>query len=111
MPQFLYRIAPTRPAMLSEGPTEHEAAIIGEHFRYLQDLVARGVVLMAGRTLNTDDRAFGIAVFVAPSHAKASEIMLSDPAVKHAVMKAELFPYRIALWSPRALPDDDKEGG
>ena len=100
MPQFLYRIQPTRPGMLTDGPTEHEAAITDEHFRYLQALVAEGLVLMAGRTLNVDDRAFGIVVFVAASQAEAAELVQNDPAVKHEIMKAELFPYRVALWSP-----------
>ena len=30
MPQFLYRIQPTRPGMLAAGPTEREAAIVDE---------------------------------------------------------------------------------
>ena len=50
MPQFLYRIQPTRPGMLTEGPTEREGAIVNEHFEYLQKIVAEGVVFMAGRT-------------------------------------------------------------
>jgi hypothetical protein len=28
--------------------------------------------------------------------------MQQDPAVKLGVIKAELFPYRIALWSPKS---------
>jgi len=99
MPQFLYRIQPTRLGMLVEGPTELEAAITGEHFRYLQKLVEDGVVLMAGRTLNADASTFGIVVLVASSEAEAAERMKNDPAVKHGVMRAELFPYRVGLWS------------
>jgi len=104
MPQFLYRIQPTRPAMLTEGPTEREAALVSEHFAYLQDLVAQGTVFMAGRTLEAGDRAFGIVVFVAESEAAAEDLVRNDPAVKHGVMRAELFPYRVALWSPSAPP-------
>lgn len=100
MPQFLYRIQPIRPGMLTTGPTQHEASIVDEHFRYLQKLAAEGLVLMAGRTLNVDERAFGIVVFVAASQAEAAELVQNDPAVKQAIMKAELFPYRVALWSP-----------
>ena len=82
-----------------EGPTEREEEIIAEHFAYLQRLTDEGVVLMAGRTLNADERAFGIVVFATESESAAREIMNSDPAVKQGVMKAELFPYRVALWS------------
>ncbi len=55
---------------------------------------------MAGRTLNADERTFGIVIFQAPSEAAARDIMQSDPALKLGVMQAELFPYHIALWSP-----------
>lgn len=54
---------------------------------------------MAGRTLNADETAFGIVVFRADSETSARQIMHDDPAVKLGVMHAELFPYRVALWS------------
>ena len=109
MEQFLYRIQPTRLGMLTDGPTEREAAIVGEHFSYLEDLVAKGRVLMAGRTLTADESTFGIVVFVAPSQAHAQELVRNDPAVLHGVMRAQLFPYHVALWShtgPSAVHDD-----
>jgi uncharacterized protein YciI len=59
-PQFLYCIRPARPMMLVEGATEYEAAVVAQHFRYLQELVDTGAVLLAGRTLNNDDKAFGV---------------------------------------------------
>jgi len=99
MAQFLYRIVPTRTAMLTDGPTADEQRIVGEHFAYLQALVARGVVLMAGRTLNRDERTFGIVIFQAADDAQARSLMQDDPAVRDGVMRAELFPYRVALWS------------
>jgi uncharacterized protein YciI len=101
VPQYLYRIQPSRPAMLAEGPTALEAEWIGQHFAYLERLLEAGTLLMAGRTTNDDERAFGIAVFLAESDAAAREIMENDPAVKHGVMRAELFPYRVALWSSK----------
>ena len=102
MSQFLYRIQPARLGMLTEGPTEREAAIVNEHFEYLQKLVAEGVVFMAGRTLNADERTFGIVFFAAATEAAAMALMQNDPAVKLGMMKAELFPYRVALWSAKA---------
>lgn len=95
--QYLYRIQPARPAMLAEGPTEAEARAVGEHFAYLQDLVRRGVVLLAGRTLTDDEESFGIVVFVAAGEPEARAIMTADPAVRAGVFRARLFPYRIAL--------------
>lgn len=50
MKQFLCCLSPARLAMPTEGPTDTEARAIGEHVDFLQSLLARNVVLMAGRT-------------------------------------------------------------
>ena len=86
--------------MLRAGATPDEKRIIATHFDYLQDLTGKGVVLHAGRTLNTDPNSFGIVIFKADSEERAHEIMGSDPAVKAGVFRAELYPYRVALASP-----------
>lgn len=105
MPHYLYRIKPVRPGMLTEGPTEREADVIGAHFEYLSRLTEQGIVLMAGRTLTTDEATFGIVVFVARTSAEAEAIMNDDPAVRHGVMRAQLFPFRVALWSGSGPPE------
>jgi uncharacterized protein YciI len=97
MAEWLYRIQPTRAEMLSAGPTADEARLVGEHFAYLQRLVADGTVVLAGRTLNDDATAFGIVIYRAADEAAARAVMDGDPAVRAGVMRAELFPYRIAL--------------
>jgi uncharacterized protein len=95
--EYLYRIQPTRPAMLVDGPTPDESRIISEHFAYLESLTEAGVVILAGRTLNTDPSSFGIVIFRADSPERAITVMANDPAVQKGVMQATLFPYRIAL--------------
>ena len=95
--QFLYRIQPTRPEMLSEGPTADEEKVVSEHFAYLRGLTEQGVLILAGRTLNRDESSFGIVIFRASSEKAAREMMGNDPAVRKGVMNAELFPFRIAL--------------
>jgi uncharacterized protein YciI len=95
--QYLYKIQPTRLEMLTQGPTPEEATIVAQHFAYLKDLAEQGVVVLAGRTLNTDESTFGIVIFNANSEESARDIMNSDPAVKKGVMRAELYPYRIAV--------------
>ncbi len=95
--QYLYRIRPTRSEMLMEGPTAEEERVVGEHFAYLQGLTERGVVILAGRTLNTDESSFGIVIFRAGSEQAARKVMENDPAVQQGVMRGELFPYRVAL--------------
>ena len=101
MPQFIYRLQPTRPAMLAEGPTEREARIVDEHFDYLKRLTTAGQVLLAGRTLTADEQAFGIVVFEAECEAAAAGLVAGDPAVRQGVMRAEHWPFRVALWSAK----------
>ena len=95
--QYLYRIAPARIAMLTEGPTPDEQRVVAEHFAYLQRGVAEGVVILAGRTLNTDASTFGIVILRAASEPEARAMMENDPAVKRGVMRAEFYPFRVAL--------------
>lgn len=83
--------------MLAEGPTPAEAATTQRHFEYVKGLCDSGVVILAGRTLNTDSSSFGIVILNADSEAAARSIMESDPGVAGGVMRADLFPYRIAL--------------
>jgi len=108
VPQYIYRIRPTRVAMLSDGPTEREAQIVGQHFAYLQRLTEAGQVLMAGRTLTADERAFGVVVFTAASELLAQQLVDDDPAVRHGVMQAELLPFRVALWSAQVPAGSDE---
>jgi uncharacterized protein YciI len=99
---FLYKIQPVRPEMLTVGASPEEDQIISEHFAYLKGLTDKGIVFLAGRTLNTDPTSFGIVIFTASSEQAARQIMHNDPAVKQQVMRAELFPFRLALLG--ALP-------
>ncbi len=94
---YLYRIQASRPEMLTHGPTPKEAETVSQHFAYLKQLTEQGVVVLAGRTLNTDASSFGIVILQADSEEAARNVMQHDPAVQRQVMRAELFPYRIAL--------------
>jgi uncharacterized protein YciI len=86
--QYLYLIQPTRMAMLTDGPTPHEDETVSRHFDYLKTLVERGIVILAGRTLNTDESSFGIVIFEAESEEEARAIMSNDPAVQAGVTLA-----------------------
>jgi uncharacterized protein YciI len=83
--------------MLSEGPTPEEERIVGDHYSYLKGLTDRGVVILAGRTLNTDESSFGVVIFRTDSEEAARRIVADDPAVRGGVMRAEFFLFRIAL--------------
>lgn len=94
--QWLSMAKPTRLEMLIET-TPEEDEIIDQHFAYVEDLTQKGVVIMVGRTLNTDETSFGLTIFEAEDASAAREIMENDPAVKNGIMAATLYPYRVAL--------------
>jgi uncharacterized protein len=71
--------------------------VVAEHFAYLQGLDAQGVIILVGRTLNTNENAMGLAVFRAESEDAARQIMNGDPAVKKGVMTATLYPFKVVL--------------
>ena len=95
MAQWLYRIVPSRPEMVAAATTD-EQRIVGEHFAYLVALRDRGVLVIAGRTQETEG-TFGITIFEADDEPAAREVMNSDPAVAAGVFVASLHPYRIAV--------------
>ena len=97
MQQWLYQLKPARLEMLTDGPTPEEAETVSRHFAYLQDLTQKGVMILMGRTQNNDESTFGIAIFEAEDESAAQKIMENDPAVMGGVMKATLYPYKIAL--------------
>ena len=99
MDSYLYLLRPTRPEMLSAGPTETEAAIVQRHFEYLQRLAAAGSVEIAGRTTEDNEDTLGIVILHAPSEAAAQAIVDADPAVEAGVMSARLAPFRVAVRS------------
>ena len=96
---YLYKIQPKRSNMLAEGLTSHESETMAKHFAYLQQLTQQGILILAGRTLNNDEDAFGIAIIKVHSEEEARGLMENDPAVSHGVMNARLFPYRVAFIS------------
>lgn len=106
MPTYIYRIQPVRPEMLSAGLTADEARIASEHFDYLQGLLRAGLLIMAGRTLNSGYSAFGIAIFNARDDAHMRQITAADPGVAQKLFRAEWHPFRIALSQPDKAADD-----
>ena len=96
-PQWLYYLKPTRIEMVTEGPTPQEQETVSRHFAYVSDLTEQGVMILVGRTQNKDENIFGIAIFEAEDEATARKIMENDPAVAGGVMRAMLYPYKVAL--------------
>jgi uncharacterized protein len=95
--EYLYRLQLVRGDMLRTGPTAEEQAVVTEHFAYLQDLTARGRIILVGRTLTTDENTMGLSVFRAHSEDEARKIMNEDPAVKKGIMTGTLYPFKVVL--------------
>ena len=70
---------------------------VDRHFARLKHAIETGELILAGRTSETGDKTFGIAIFSAPDETAAREFMESDPAVVAGVMTAELHPFMVAL--------------
>ena len=85
--------------MLRPAPAygeEDTEKIVAEHFKYLQDLQEKGILIMAGRF---SDVLIGLSIIQTENYEKAIEIMHGDPAVQANVFHAELYPWSIALRS------------
>ena len=82
--------------------TKEDNAALHQHFIRFQEAIKSGQLILAGRTKEQGDKAFGIAIFTASDETAARKFMESDPAVVAKLMTAELHPFFIAL--PRKTP-------
>src|SRR5262245_8826663 len=80
--------------------TREDKAVVERHFERLKSAAESGIVILAGRTEEPNDKTFGIVVFEAPDSAAARAFMENDPAVKAGIMTAELHPYIVAVQRP-----------
>jgi uncharacterized protein YciI len=91
---WIYFLHPPRPNFAATM-TEDEGEAFGLHFAHLQQLLADGVLVLAGPTLGEVNT--GIAVFEAPDEDAARRIMESDPAISAGVVRGELREMRVSL--------------
>jgi uncharacterized protein len=91
--EFLYQIKPIR-ADLMENQTQEEQEKLQSHFLYLQDLLEKGKLVLAGPCL---DASFGVVILQNTNEEEAQEFMENDPAVKGKIMTAKLYPFRVSL--------------
>ena len=94
---YMYEIRPRRLAILTEGPTAEEGALVARHWAHLEALHAAGRLIVAGRVRGTGAEVSGQVVFRAASAAEAEGVMRADPGVAGGVFDARLFPYEVLL--------------
>lgn len=75
--------------------TSEEQAVWGVHFERLKQLLADGVIVLAGPTLGRINT--GIAVLEAPDEDSARRIMEEDPVIAGRFARGELRPFRVSL--------------
>jgi uncharacterized protein len=94
MAEWIYFIhAPRRD--FAETMTGDEKAVWAEHFQRLQQLMADGVLILAGPTLGPVNT--GVCVFEAPDEDAATRIMEADPTISSGIATGELRPFRVSL--------------
>ena len=95
--QFIYvlRLVPRLHA--DSAWTKEDSAALERHFTRFQDAGKSGQLILAGRTSESGDKTFGIAIFEAPDEDAARKFMQEDPAVAGGLMTAELHPFAVAL--------------
>ncbi|HET6784463.1 MAG TPA: YciI family protein [Erysipelotrichaceae bacterium] len=97
MKQYVYTLKLV-PRLLDDANwTSLDKIAVDQHLSSLERLLEEGVLVLAGRTLDEDEKMFGIVIFETETDEQAEHIMLNDPAVKAGIMVAELHPYRVAL--------------
>ena len=94
MAEWLYFLHPPRDRF-AETMTEAEAGVFGQHFAYLEGLLAEGTLILAGPTLGPVNT--GLAVFEAPDEGAARAVMEADPAVASGTVRGELRPFRASF--------------
>jgi len=91
--EWLCLLRPPRQTFVDDM-TEDEAAIMRDHFRYLETLLADGALVLAGPSLGP---VFGVCVFEAEDEEAAQALAAADPSVTAGLQTAELSPFRVSL--------------
>jgi uncharacterized protein len=95
--QFIY-VLRLVPRLYSDSNwTKEDEAALSRHFARFKHAIETGELILAGRTSESGDKTFGIAIFEAPDEAAARAFMQADPAVAGGLMTAELHPFAVAL--------------
>jgi len=95
--QFIY-VLRLVPRLYSDTAwTKEDNMALTRHFERFKRAIETRELILAGRTAESGDRTFGIAVFEAKDEEAARKFMESDPAVVAGLMTAELHPFAVAL--------------
>jgi uncharacterized protein YciI len=95
--QFIYLLHLVPRLYDDKAWTAEDKAAVNRHLANFKAAVESGQLILAGRTMESGDKTFGIAIFEAADEVAARKFMESDPAVAAGVMTAELHPFAVVL--------------
>jgi len=95
--QFIYVLHLVPRLYADASWTDEDKKVLQLHFVRFQEAIKAGKLILAGRTSESGDKTFGIAIFEAKDEAAARKFMEEDPAVAVGLMTAELHPFTVAL--------------
>jgi uncharacterized protein len=95
--QFIYVLRLVPRLYDDKNWTKEDNAVLQRHLARFQDAIKSGQLILAGRTSESGEKTFGIAIFQAKDEAAARKFMEEDPAVAGGLMTAELHPFSVAL--------------
>src|SRR5437773_11289571 len=95
--QFIYVLHLTPRLYADASWTDEDRKVLQRHFVRFQEAIKAGKLILAGRTSESGNKTFGIAIFEAKDEAAARKFMEEDPAVAGGLMTAELHPFTVAL--------------
>lgn len=95
--QFIYVLRLVPRLYDDKAWTKEDNMALQRHVVQFQHAIETGELILAGRTLESGDKTFGIAIYKAPDEAGARQFMESDPAVVAGLMTAELHPFAVAF--------------
>src|SRR5438046_6843590 len=95
--QFIYVLHLVARLYADASWTDEDKKVLQRHFVRFQEAIQAGKLILAGRTSESGDKTFGIAIFEAQDEAAARKFMEEDPAVAGGLMTAELHPFAVAL--------------
>ena len=95
--QFIYVLHLVPRLYADANWTDEDKKVLQRHFVRFQETIKAGKLILAGRTSESGDKTFGVAIFEVQDEAAARKFMEEDPAVAGGLMTAELHPFAVPL--------------
>jgi len=95
--QFIYVLHLVPRLYDDKAWTEADKQAVGRHLDRFRESIKSGQLILAGRTMEPGDKAFGVAIFTAADEAAARKFMEEDPAVVAGIMTADVHPFAVVL--------------